>query len=218
MKVFIIGITGGVGAQLVRALRARGDTVSGLVRRPEQQQELREAGVEAALGDITAVTPEELAQLIGDADAIAFTAGAGGVGPGGTSAVDGEGVVKAIAAAHLNGVERFGLVSVFPEAWRERHLGEAFDHYIAVKKEADIALTRSGLDWIILRPAVLLDEAGRGTVSLGAAETHGDITRQDVAETLAALLHEPRITQQILELNHGHSPIAEAVQANIRTR
>lgn len=218
MKVFIIGITGGVGAQLVRALRARGDTVSGLVRRPEQQQELREAGVDAALGDITAVTPEELAQLIGDADAIAFTAGAGGVGAGGTSAVDGEGVVKAIAAAHLNGIERFGLVSVFPEAWRERNLGEAFDHYIAVKKEADIALTRSGLDWIILRPAVLLDEAGRGTVSLGAAETHGDITRQDVAETLAALLHEPRITQQILELNHGDSPIAEAVQANIRTR
>ena len=218
MKIFIIGITGGVGSQLVRALQARGDTVSGLVRRPQQQQELQQADVDAKLGDLTALTPGELAQLIGDVDAIAFAAGAGGSDPVRTSAVDGDGVVKLIEAAHLNGVDRFGLVSVFPEAWRERNLGEGFDHYIAVKKGAEIALTRSGLDWVILRPAVLLDEPGHGTIALGAAETHGDITRQDVAETLAALLHEPRITQQILELNHGDTPIAEAVQANVRTR
>ena len=113
-------------------------------------------------------------------------------------------------------VARIGLVSVFPEAWRERNLGAGFDHYIAMKKEADIALTQSGLDWIVLRPAVLLDDPGRGTVALGPAELHGEITRQDVADTLAALLHEPRISRQILELNHGDAWIEEAVETNIR--
>lgn len=218
MKIFIIGITGGVGSRLARSLQDRGDTVSGLVRRPEQRDELLELGVDAKLGDLTTITARELAELIGDVDAIAFAAGAGGTGPDATRAIDGEGVVKAIEAGHISGVDRFGLVSVFPEAWRERNLGATFDHYIAVKKDADIALTQSGLDWIILRPSVLLDEAGRGTIALGPAQIHEDITRQDVADTLAALLHESRITQQILELNHGDTPIAEAVEANVRTR
>lgn len=218
MKVFIIGITGGVGALLAHALIARGDTVSGLVRRADQRDELRGRGIDAKLGDLTTLASPHLAELIGTVDAIAFTAGAGGGGADATTAIDRDGVVKAIAAARLNGVDRFGLVSVFPEAWRERNLGPGFDHYIAVKKDADIALSQSGLDWIILRPSVLLDEPGRGTIALGPAQIHNDITRQDVADTLAALLHEPRITQQILELNRGATPVAEAVQSNIRGR
>lgn len=218
MRIFIIGITGGVGSRLARSLLTRGDSVSGLVRHEEQRRDLRAAGIEAKVGDLMTITSAELAGLIGSVDAIAFTAGAGGVGPDATTVIDGEGVVKAIEAARINAIDRFGLVSVFPEAWRERNLGPGFDHYIAVKKGADIALTQSGLDWIILRPAVLLDEPGRGAVTLGPAQIHEAITRQDVADTLAALLHEPGITQQLLELTQGETPIAEAVAANIRTR
>lgn len=46
------------------------------------------------------------------ADTIVFTAGAGGGGQQATTAIDGDGVVKAIEAAHLAGVTRFALVSV----------------------------------------------------------------------------------------------------------
>ena len=216
MRVFIIGITGGVRSRLARTLQERGDTVSGLVRRSDQRERLRTAGIEARVGDLTTITPDDLAGLMRDVDAIAFTAGAGGGGHDATSAIDRDGVIKTITAARIAGVARIGLVSVFPEAWRERNLGAGFDHYIAMKKEADIALTQSGLDWIVLRPAVLLDDPGRGTVALGPAELHGEITRQDVADTLAALLHEPRISRQILELNHGDAWIEEAVETNIR--
>ncbi|WP_370872584.1 NAD(P)H-binding protein [Paenibacillus zeirhizosphaerae] len=87
-----------------------------------------------------------------------------------------------------------------------------------MKKQADIALSRSDLDWLILRPSLLVDDIGTGTVSLGPAEFHGQIARADVAETLAELLHEPRIGQQILELNTGSTPIRDAVKANIRRR
>ncbi|MDQ1022180.1 hypothetical protein [Streptomyces afghaniensis] len=53
-------------------------------------------------------------------------------------------------------------------------------------------------------------------MSLGPAELHGEITRDDVATTLAELLHEPRIGRQILELNTGSTPIEEALRANVR--
>ncbi|MET8771395.1 hypothetical protein [Streptomyces sp. NPDC004658] len=60
------------------------------------------------------------------------------------------------------------------------------------------------------------DDPGSGTVSLGPAEFHGQIAREDVAATLAELLHEPRIGRQILELNTGSTPIEDAVRANVR--
>ncbi|MFI0241348.1 NAD(P)H-binding protein [Streptomyces sp. NPDC016845] len=218
MNTFIIGIAGKVGSLLARELIARGDDVSGLVRKPEQRRALAELGADDRLGDLTALSADELAELIGPADALVFTAGAGGAGKEATTAIDGDGVVKAIEAARLAGVPRFVLVSVFPEAWRERNLGDDFDHYIAVKKTADIALTTSGLDWVILRPAALTDAPGQDTVALGPAETHGEIPRADVARTLAHLLHEPRISRQILELTTGSTPIPDAVRANVRTR
>lgn len=105
---------------------------------------------------------------------------------------------------------------MLPESWRERDLGEEVEYYFAVKKNSDNALSRSDLDWLILRPSLLLDGPGVGTVSLGPAEFHGQIDRHDVAGTLAELLHEPRIGRQILEVNTGSTPIEEAVLANVR--
>lgn len=216
MDVFIIGITGGVGGLLARNLRARGDAVHGLVRREDQQAELATRGVHAHVGDLSTMTAEQLAAAYGDVDVIVFSAGSNGGSKEVTTAIDGDGVVKAMDAARLAGVERFALVSVLPESWRERDLGEEVEYYFAVKKRADIAVSRSDLNWLILRPSLLLDGPGTGTVSLGPAEFHGEITREDVAATLAELLHEPRIGRQILELNTGSTPIEEAVRANVR--
>jgi uncharacterized protein YbjT (DUF2867 family) len=196
MNVFIIGITGGIGDLLAQKLRCRGATVRGLVRRAEQKDQFTMHG--------------------GDADAIVFSAGSNGGSKQVTKTIDRDGVAKAIEAAGLAGVKRFTLVSVFPESWRERDLGEVVEYYFTLKKEADIALSRSGLDWLILRPSLLVDGPGTGAVSLGPAELHGKITRADVAETLVGLLHEPRITRQILELTTGSTSIEDAVRANVR--
>ncbi|MDQ0753868.1 uncharacterized protein YbjT (DUF2867 family) [Streptomyces africanus] len=217
MDVFIIGITGGIGGLLAQKLRTRGDAVHGLVRRDDQQAELATQGVNTRVGDLSSMTAEELAAAFGDVDVIVFSAGSNGGSREVTTAVDGDGVVKAIKAAQLAGVERFALVSVLPESWRERNLGEEVEYYFAVKKGADVALSRTDLNWLILRPSLLLDGPGTGTVSLGPAELHGEITRDDVAATLAELLHEPRIGRQILELNTGPTPIEEAVRANVRS-
>ncbi|MGW9632045.1 NAD(P)H-binding protein [Agromyces sp. NPDC055520] len=90
------------------------------------------------------------------------------------------------------------------------------EFYFAVKKLVDIAVSESDLDWIILRPSMLVDRAGIGRISLGPAQMYDEIAREDVAATLAELLHEPRIRRQILELDQGTTPIVDAVQANVR--
>lgn len=218
MNTFIIGITGGVGGQAAHELRARGDDVSGLIRRPEQHAEVAEFGAEGRVGDLTDLTPAALAELMGPADKVLFSAGSGGGDMTATTAVDGDGVSKTIDAAKLAGVRRFVLVSVFPEAWRDRDEGAGFEHYIRVKKDAEVALTRSDLDWVIVRPAALLDDPGRGSITLGPAEIHDEVPRADVAATLAEIIHQRGISRQILELTGGDVPIPDAVAANVRKR
>ncbi|HYO37498.1 MAG TPA: NAD(P)H-binding protein [Geodermatophilus sp.] len=216
MRVFVIGISGAVGGLLAADLTGRGDVVSGLVRRDDQRAGLAARGVEAHVGDIGTLTADRLAPVLGGADAVVYTAGSNGGSREVTDAVDGEGVVTALEAARLAGVRRFALVSVLPEAWRERDLGDDEEHYFAVKKLTDVAVSQSDLDWLVLRPSMLVDRAGTGRVALGPAQPHGEIAREDVAATLAELLHEPRIGRQILELDEGETPIAAAVRANVR--
>jgi uncharacterized protein YbjT (DUF2867 family) len=216
VKVFVIGISGAVGGLLAEDLTGRGDVVSGLVRREDQRADLAARGIDVRVGDIGAVTADALASLLGGVDAVVYTAGSNGGRRDVTDAVDGEGVLTALEAAGLAGVPRFVLVSVLPEAWRERDLDDDEEHYFAVKKLTDVAVSLSGLDWLVLRPSMLVDRAATGRIALGPAQPHDEIAREDVAATLAELLHEPRIGRQILEVTQGETAIASAVRANVR--
>lgn len=220
MKIFLIGVTGGVGRRLHPLLTARGHVVRALVRRAEPEAELRAAGVEVVAGDLTALSVEELATQLEGCDVLIFSAGAGGKGaPERTIAVDGEGLEKSALAAERAGVARFLLVSAFPEAGRARNLGERFELYMRVKKAADAFLVRRPLDWVILRPGTLTNEdAGPGTIALGLALEYGTVARADVAATLATLVETPALSRVILELTEGPTPVADAVAAQASPR
>ncbi|WP_181785293.1 NAD(P)-binding oxidoreductase [Streptomyces phytophilus] len=217
MKVFIVGIAGGVGSRLARLLTAAGDRVDGLYRRPEQGEHLATEGIHATHGDLTRLDAPALADLLHGTDVLVFAAGAGGEGgTTATTAVDGTGLTTAIEAATRAGIHRLLLVSVFPEAWRGREVSDTFEHYIDVKKKADAELAATDLDWTILRPAALTDTPGTGRISLAPALVHTDITRDDVAAVLAELVHTPQIHHRILELAQGPHPIADAVRRQTR--
>src|SRR3712207_3836685 len=124
---------------------------------------------------------ESLASMLGGVDALVYSAGSNGGTRAVTDAVDGEGVLKALEAARRARVTRFALVSVLPEAWRERERDPDEEHYFAVKKLTDVAVSLSDLDWLVLRPSLLVDRAGTGRVALGPAQPHDEIARQDVA-------------------------------------
>jgi uncharacterized protein YbjT (DUF2867 family) len=211
MNVFIIGITGGTGSRVAGLLAKQGDSVSGLYRRPEQIAALRAVGANGTLGDVSTISEQELASAASGSDVVAFTAGAGAKDKDTMiDAVDGDGVRKA-AAARSAGISRLLVVSVFPEAWRERHMPKSFERYMAAKKRADVDLVRSELDWVILRPSALTNDPGTGSVNLGPAEIHIDISRDDVAATIATLLHSPGVRRRILEVTAGSTPIGSAV-------
>lgn len=212
MKVFIVGITGGIGSRLARQLVAAGDQVDGLYRSAEQGELLAADGIHATQGDLTQLDAPALAERLRETDVVVFAAGAGGRGgTETTTAIDGHGLSTTVQAARLAGVRRFLLVSVFPEAWRGREVSDTFEHYIDVKKKADVELTATDLDWVILRPAALTDGPGTGRISLAPALIHTEITRDDVAATLAQLVHTPRLRRRILELTEGPTPIADIV-------
>lgn len=102
----------------------------------------------------------------------------------------------------------FVLVSAFPESERGRFLSDGYEHYMRVRKAADVYLTRTPLDWLIIRPGPLRDEPGH--VSAGVATDYAPITR-DVAEFIAAALHEPALRRIIIELTGGPIAIVDAV-------
>ncbi|PWV44258.1 MULTISPECIES: NAD(P)H-binding protein [Nocardiopsis] len=212
MKVFQIGAAGGVGQPLARVLTQRGDQVSGMYRRPEQVETVRASGAVPVLGDLIADTVGQLADRLAGHDAVVFSAGAHGTGTDQTSAIDGDGLKKAAQAAEQAGVRRFVLVSVFPEALRgSAEPSPGFEHYAVVKKEADAYLAARELDWVIVRPGTLTNQRGGGTVTAGPAIVYGDVAREDVAAFIAAVLAEPAVNRQIVELTSGTEPIERAV-------
>ncbi|NNH70496.1 NAD(P)H-binding protein [Nocardia uniformis] len=211
MKVFQIGAAGGVGQPLGRLLSDRGDEVTGMYRKPDQADAVRASGATPVAGDLIHDSVEELATKLAGHDAVVFSAGAHGTGMDQTTAIDGKGLEKAADAAALAGVSRFVLVSVFPEAGRDREPREGFEHYMRVKKTADVYLTRTDLDWLIVRPGTLLDKRGGGRVTAGVAIEYGSVCREDVAAFIDAALHEPRLNRVIVELTGGETPVADAV-------
>ncbi|GAB2991766.1 NAD(P)-binding oxidoreductase [Actinotalea caeni] len=210
MKVFQIGAAGGVGHRLTGLLTKRGDEVTGMHRNPAQADTIRNAGGTPVTGDLIGNTVDELAALMAGHDAVVFSAGAHGTGQDRTTLIDGKGLEKAADAAALAGATRFVVVSAFPESERAKGLGEGFEHYMRVKKTADVYLTRTALDWIIVRPGLLRDEPGSGQVTAGIAIEYGDVARDNVAAFIDAALHEKALSRVIVELTDGDTPVADA--------
>lgn len=211
MKIFQIGAAGGVGQGLAKLLTQRGDVVTGMHRNPSQAGIISETGATPVLGDLIIDSVDDLAEKFSGHDAVVFSAGAHGTGKEQTSLIDGKGLEKTAEAAQRAGVARFVLVSAFPESERSNGLGEGFEHYMRVKKTADIYLTRTGLDWIIVRPGLLTNEPGNGMVEAGAAIEYGNVRRDNVAAFIDAALHNPSLSRVIVELTDGDTPVAEAV-------
>lgn len=211
LRVFSIGAAGGVGRRLVALLHEQGHTVTGMHRAGGQDAVIRDAGGTPVVGDLVADDVPTLAGRLAGHDAVVFSAGAHGTGTQHTTAIDGEGLAKAVDAATTAGVRRFVLVSVFLDAGRGSPRSEGFEHYMAVKRAADVRLAASDLDWLVVRPGTLVDEPGTGRVSAGPSIAYGDVPRDDVAAFLAASVVAPDLNRTVVELTAGDVPVSEAV-------
>jgi uncharacterized protein YbjT (DUF2867 family) len=211
MRVAIAGGHGKIAMRLTRLLRERGDEIRSLIRNPAHAADVTAAGAEPVVCDLEAATADEVAVAIGSADAVVFAAGAGpGSGPERKETMDYGGAAKLVDAAMTGGVPRYVMISSMgadPNVPGD----DTFSVYLRAKGRADSALMSSGLDYAIARPGRLTDEPGTGRVRLGERVDRGEISRDDVAAVLAAVLHEPRVSRVVFELVAGDVPIEEAV-------
>ncbi|MGI5469460.1 NAD(P)H-binding protein [Streptomyces sp. CA-132043] len=215
MRIVIAGGHGQIALRLERLLAARGDEVAGIIRRPEQAGDLLAAGAEPVVRDLESASVDEVARHLEGADAAVFAAGAGpGSGEDRKETVDRGAATLFANAAEAVGVRRFVVISAMgADSEPPEGTDPVFAAYLRAKGAADADVrARTALDWTILRPGRLTDGPGTGSVRLAESTGRGEVTRDDVAAVLAALLHEPATSGRTLELIGGDTPVEDAVR------
>ena len=214
MRTVIAGGHGKIALLLAGILAGRGDQAVGLVRNPAHVADVQSAGAEAAVCDLEQASAAEVAALLAGADGVVFAASAGpGSGVPRKDSVDRAAAVLLAAAAEQAGVRRFVQISSMGAGQPPRAgYDESWAAYITAKTAAEDDLQARDLDWVIVRPGGLTDAPATGRVRLAAPPVpRGTIPRADVAAVITALLTEPSVRPQIVELTSGDSPVAEAV-------
>jgi nucleoside-diphosphate-sugar epimerase len=209
MLVAIAGGHGQIALRLTRLLSERGDEVRSLIRNPDHADDVRDAGGDPVVCDLEEADDALVANAVRDADAVVFAAGAGpGSGSQRKGTMDLGGAVKLIAAAKAGGIRRYVMVSSI-NADPDHPGDDTFSVYLRAKGQADAELAASGLDYTIVRPGPLTNDPGTGRVALDAGR--GDVTRDDVAAVLAAVIHEPGTIGRTFDLSGGDTPIEQAL-------
>jgi len=190
----------------------------GIIRNPGHAPDLESDGVRPAVLDLESATVEELADVVRDADAVVFAAGAGpGSGEARKHTVDHGAAVLLADAAERAGVRPYVLVSSMGVEQAREGTPDGVDPVMAVYLQAklraeDDVLARAGLATTVLRPGGLTDDPGTGRVLLARSTGYGSVPRDDVAAVLVALL-DARLDGAIVELVGGDTPLAEALAA-----
>jgi uncharacterized protein YbjT (DUF2867 family) len=216
MRVVIAGGHGKIALALERLLARRGDEPVALVRNPDHADEVRAAGAEPVVVDLEASGAEQLAEHLRGADAVVFAAGAG---PGSTAerkrTVDRDGALLLADAAAAVGVRRYLLVSAMgvQDAPSPTEDDSIWGEYLRAKRDAEQGvLRRTDLDVTVLRPGRLTDGPATGRVTLAESGVgHEEVTREDTAATLVALLDAPGTAGRTLELVNGTVPLTTAI-------
>ncbi|MBA8795501.1 uncharacterized protein YbjT (DUF2867 family) [Friedmanniella endophytica] len=219
MRIVIAGGHGQIALLLSRRLADAGHQPVGLIRNPEQADDVRVAGAEPVVLDLEQSSVDEIGLALDGADAVVFAAGGGpNSGAARKLTVDRDGAVLLARAAETAGVRRYVMISALAADDYDRdaadvETGEVFQVYLRAKAEADEAVRASELDWTVLRPGGLTDDPGTGRVRLAERTGRGTIPRADVAALVAACLTDGLAVGVQVEAVSGDTPIGEALAA-----
>ncbi len=225
MNALVTGGTGFVGAHLVKALCARGDTVTVVARRPALAQTLGWGSeVKLVRGDLE--DEAALREGCAGADVVYHVAGkivARNVAE--FMATNRDGTANVLEAARDSGVRRFVFVSSLAVGGPTTH-GHPIDEerppqpvtdYGRSKLAAEVLVRAmpASLPWTIVRPAVVYGEWDRATLKIfqfvrrGLAPVFGDgsqelsvIHAEDLAQSLIAAATSPAAAGRIYFAAH----------------
>jgi uncharacterized protein YbjT (DUF2867 family) len=222
MRIVIAGGHGQIALLLERLLSDAGHDPVGIVRNPDHVADLERVGARALVLDLESTDVETLAGHLDGADAVVFAAGGGGSsGAERKLTIDRDGAILLADAAQKAGVSRYVMVSAMhtdefdPErASLPAADDDVFEVYLRAKSEADADLrARDGLEWTIVRPGALTDDAPTGLISVGSRLESGRIPRADVAQIVATALTEGVAVKTQFEVVSGELEISDALTA-----
>lgn len=213
--IAIVGGHGNIARLLTPLLVSAGHDVVGLIRNPDHGSDLEDLGARWKILDIEASDVATFAQVLEGADVVVFAAGGGPDGKAERKrTVDLEGSLKSIAAARDLGISRFVQISAIGvDEVPDDSVGEVWVEYVKAKRDADVALRASGLDWTIIRPGGLTDDQPTGKVELGQHVARESVPRADVAAVLAAVIDDDSTIGHQFELISGEHSIPDAITA-----
>lgn len=214
MHIVIAGGHGKIALLLSRLLAEAGHRPTGLIRNPDHAADLRSAGADPVVLDLEKSTREEVAEALTGADAVVFAAGAGpDSGPERKLTVDRDGAVLLAEAAVAAGVRRFVIVSSIGADEYDPSSSDGMQVYLRAKGEADAAVRALDLDWTIVRPGGLTNDAPTGLVTVAERSDRSSIPRADVAAVIAAALETDATIGRQFEVVGGTTPIAAALSS-----
>lgn len=220
MNVLVLGAYGLIGQAVVRELMARGHDVTGLARTPSRGEKLL-PDVRWIAGDLNALLfPEDWDGHLAGIDAVVNASGALQSGlRDDLGRVQRDAIVALIGACEQAGVARFVQISA-PGA-----LPKASTEFMATKGEADAVLRASSLQWVILKPGLVISETAYGGTSLlrmlaafpvvqpiALADARlQSIDVRDVARAVATSVSEPKLAGGDFDLVAPRSETLEEI-------
>lgn len=210
-KVLVIGANGSTGRIVCNLLQNSSKyQPMAMIREKSQAKHFDTKGIETVMGDLE----NDFESAYKGINRVIFAAGSGGsTGPEKTTAVDQEGAMKSIDLAKKHEVKKFVLLSSMGAGNPEDMKDSPMHHYLVAKQKADKHLVKSGLNFSIVRPGGLTDDAGTGKIeaakSLGK---RGKISREDVANTLVTVLESDHAPDAYFEIIEGEDEIKDAIE------
>ncbi len=210
--VTIIGGHGKIALRLARILTGAGHDVTSWIRSADQSADIEAVGATPAVLDVESMSVAEMASAIAGAQAVVWSAGAGGGSPERTLAVDRDAAIRSVDAAAKSGDPFYVMVSYFG-AGTDHGIPEddPFHTYAEAKAAADAHLRASSLRWVVLGPSALTDDAGTGRIEVGDGASARSVSRDDVAAVAAHVLDHPELAGSTIEFNSGDTPVAQAL-------
>lgn len=219
-RIVIVGGHGKIALLAAPKLTDAGYTVDSIIRSPEQRDDVAAIGANPVLLDIESADTDALAEAFSSAEAVVFSAGAGGGNPERTRAVDHDAAIRTMDAAEKAGVRRYVMVS-YVSAAVDVHSADkesSFYPYAEAKHLADKHLTETDLEYTILGPAKLTGEPASGKILTadddGAVDGSSDpssTSRDNVAEVIRHVLVNDAGVRRRINFYDGETPIADAI-------
>lgn len=204
-NVLVAGANGTTGRIIINLLKkSENYQPIAMVRKQHQKDHFEKQGVSAVLADLE----EDLSQAVKNTDKVIFAAGSKGKN---IIDVDQEGAKRLIDAAKEAGLEKFVMLSSMGAD--EPAVSNDLEDYLRAKQNADDYLKASALNYSIVRPGALTDDAATGKIELKEKlEKQGSISRADVAKTLVEVLDDKLKKNKVFEILAGHTHIEKAVR------